>query len=74
MRSPTFWLEAALIVVMIVGLIAVFYERIRHKKGPWIVTIQMLTIAFVFPSIVILALEGKIKEDAVGTLVGYVLS
>ena len=60
----TIWIEGALILLMLVGMIAVFYERIIRRKGPWTVTIQLLTIIFVFPTIIILALEGKVKEDA----------
>ena len=72
------WLEGALVALMFVGLIAIFFERIKRNQGPWIVTVQILTVVFVFPTIALLALEGKVKEDAaatlLGTLVGYVLS
>jgi hypothetical protein len=72
------WLEIALIAFMFVGLTLVMFERIKSGKGPWKGTIQLLAVILIFPTIILLASAGKVKEDAaatlLGTIIGYLLS
>ena len=76
--TPSQWLEAALVLFMLIGLVLVLYERIKSGKGPWKGTVQTLAVILVFPTILVLALEGKVEKDAtatlLGALIGYVLS
>ena len=76
--TPSQWLEVALVLFMLIGLVLVLYERIKSGKGPWKGTVQTLAVILVFPTIILLAFEGKVKEDAtatlLGALIGYVLS
>ena len=65
-------------VTIIVGLVGILWERCCKNKGIGVRVIQFLTVVFLLPIILILALEGVLEGETVATLlgaiVGYVLS
>jgi len=71
-------LELSAVIVMVGGLIGIFVERCRTKRGIGVRVIQFLSVVLVIPVIFILALEKVLSSETVGTLlgavVGYVLS
>lgn len=72
------WIELAMVVIMLVGLIGGFWNRHRLHKGIGVRFIQFLGVVFVVPVIVILTLEQRLGTDPtatlLGTIVGYLLS
>jgi len=72
------WIEGAMLLLMLLGLGGVLFERYRKNKGIGVRVIQFLTVALFLPTVVILALEGILETETVATLlgaiVGYVLS
>lgn len=71
-------IEAVSCLVMLGGLIGIFIERSRSKRGIGVRVIQFLTITLLLPIILILSLEGILSDQTVATLlgavVGYILS
>lgn len=72
-------IEIGMMILMGLGLIAVFINRWQLKRGMVGRRVtQFLVVLLVAPLAVILALEGKLGSDAVaslfGTILGYVLS
>jgi hypothetical protein len=70
-------IELILVAIMLIGLLGVFYDRIKTKKGIGVRVIQFLAVVFIIPTIIILALEGALSEVSaalIGTIIGYVLS
>jgi hypothetical protein len=72
------WIEIILVGIMFLGLIGIFHNRIKLKKGIGVRVIQFTTILLLLPTILILALEELLNLDVVATLlgaiVGYVLA
>ncbi len=62
-----------LLLLMGIGLTLVVYHRIRRELGFGYRFIQVLTIVQVVPSILLLAILGVLKSDAVSALIGGVL-
>jgi hypothetical protein len=77
-QRPGWFVTTLLLLIMGGGLIAVFRERFRTGGGAGQRTIQLLAVIFLFPTIILLALNGKIGDSTIGTLlgglVGYLLS
>jgi hypothetical protein len=73
-----FWLDAALVLVMVVGILGTLYHRIRMEFGIGNRAIQLVGICLVIPTVLILGLEDKISKENMGTIlgaiIGYVLS
>ena len=71
-------LEIFSFCIMIFGLVALMYHRIKFKKGIGVRAIQFLSVVFVVPAILILALERVLNSEVVaalyGAVIGYVLS
>ena len=71
-------LEIGAVIIMIGGVAGVFVERMRSGKGIGVRVIQLLSVVLVVPVVLILALEGVLGGETVGTLlgaiVGYILS
>lgn len=65
-------------LTMAMGLFVVIYHRLKSDRGLTPITAQFLAIIFVFPTILILGLEGVIKGETastlIGTLAGYLFS
>jgi hypothetical protein len=80
--SAAAWMRIAVEIVacsvMVLGLVGVFIERWRSKRGVDAPTIQLLAVTQVLPIILILALEdilsGQTAAALLGVVVGYVLS
>lgn len=77
------YLEIGALVIMLVGLIGVFVNRVQSgeggkAKGLGIRTLQHIALIFVAPTVLILALERSIDAEAttaiLGALVGYVFA
>jgi uncharacterized membrane protein len=62
--------EIIVALLMIGGLIGVLWHRFKQERGLTTISIQFLSIIFVFSSILILALEGVLKGEVTGTLIG----
>lgn len=71
-------IEIVACVIMVGGVVGVFIERLRTKRGIGVRVIQFLTVTLVLPSILILALEdvlsGQTTATLIGAIVGYILS
>jgi xanthine/uracil permease len=71
-------IELVAVGIMPFGLASIIYERIKHGKSIGVRVIQFLSVAFVVPTILILALEGILSTESVaallGTIIGYILS
>jgi len=71
-------IEIVACVIMVGGVVGVFIERMRTKRGIGVRVIQFLTVTLVLPSILILALEnvlsGQTTATLIGAIVGYILS
>lgn len=72
------WIEIGMLALMAGGLGGLIMNRLKLGKGIGVRAIQFLAVAFLLPSIVILALEDKMEAPLLGTLfgtvTGYVLS
>jgi hypothetical protein len=55
---------------MLVGLIAVVWHRLKHALGLSNLSLQFVSVIFVFPAVLILSLEGVLKGETAGTLIG----
>ena len=71
-------IELCSALIMTLGLIGVFLDRIITRKGLGARVIQLLAIILLVPSILILSLEKVLTSEAVaaliGGLAGYLLS
>ena len=71
-------LEIVACVIMVGGVIGVFVERLRTKRGIGVRVIQFMTVTLILPIILILALEGVLSGQTtatlIGAVVGYILS
>jgi len=72
------WLDGALVLVMLIGIVGTLYHRIRSELGIGNRAIQLVGICLVIPTVLILGLEDKISRENMGTvlgaIIGYVLS
>lgn len=72
------WLDAALIGVMVIGIVGTLYHRIRLEFGIGNRAIQFVGMCLVVPTVLILGLEDKISKENMGTIlgavIGYILS
>jgi len=72
------WLDAALIVVMVIGIAGTLHHRIKMELGIGDRAIQLVGLCLIVPAVMILSLEGKLSNDSLGTIlgaiVGYALS
>lgn len=66
------WIEGVAVLTMLFGLLGVLIERVKRKRGFGARTIQLVTVVFLIPTILILGLEGAIDSDVLGTLIGGV--
>lgn len=66
-------IEGVACLVMIGGLIGIFIERSRSKRGIGVRVIQFLTVTMVLPIILILSLEGVLSDQTTATLIGAVI-
>lgn len=57
-------------LLMLGGLVGVLWHRVKQERGLTAISIQFLSIVFVFPTILILSLEGVLKSEVTGTLIG----
>ena len=71
-------LELLAAAIMVAGLVGIFIERLKTKRGIGVRVIQFLAVTLIIPVIMILSLEGVLEPQAtatlIGTIVGYVLS
>jgi hypothetical protein len=67
------YIELIVALIMVISLGGVLFERIKYRKSIGIRTIQFMAIAFIFPVIIILALEGVLSAETIGTLIGTVI-
>jgi hypothetical protein len=69
-------LDAALVVVMLVGLVGYFWNRWTTKggrsyqRGIGVRGIQFAGVCMLIPGVLILALECKLSECSTGTIIG----
>ena len=72
------WIEILMSLIMALVLIGILIRAIFLKKGIGARVIQFTCISFLIPAIIILSIEGILKGETVGTLLGglagYVLS
>lgn len=69
----TYWIEGTALAIMMLGVIGIFVERARTKRGIGVRVIQFATVVLVLPTILILAIEGVLEPQTVGALVGAVI-
>lgn len=71
-------IEIVACVVMLLGVLGVFIERVRAKRRVGVWVIQFLAVTLALPSILLLALEdvlsGQTTAALIGVIVGYILS
>jgi len=71
-------IEIVACLIMIVGVIGIFIERWRTKRGIGVRVIQFVTVTLILPIVLILALEGLLSDQTtaafLGAVVGYILS
>jgi hypothetical protein len=73
MGDAKFWIEIVAALTMPVGIIAVVAHRIKQKIGMGVRSIQFLALTIIFPMVLILALENKLEDSAIGALIGALL-
>lgn len=65
-------------IIMAIVILGILIRSIFYKKGIGARTIQFVSISFLIPAIIILAMEKVLSGETVGTLLGgiagYVLS
>jgi len=73
-----FWLDGALIGVMILGILGTLYHRVKMGYGIGDRAIQLIGLCLIVPAVLILSLESKIQGETLGTIfgaiIGYALS
>jgi hypothetical protein len=66
-------LEVIMAAIMAGTVIVVGYDRfIKHRAGLGVRTIQFTSIGLLVPAVVLLALQGSLDHQALGTLLGAV--
>jgi uncharacterized membrane protein len=68
--TAKFIIEIIAALLMLGALAGVLWHRVKQERGLSTISIQFLAIAFVFPIILILSLEGVLKSEVTGTLIG----
>jgi hypothetical protein len=63
-------LELIALLVMLIGLLVVVWHRVKQDMGLSNLALQFVSVIFVFPTILILSLEGVLKGETAGTLIG----
>ena len=66
-------IEIGLILIMLFGVLCLFYNRHKTGKGLGARVIQFTGVLLVVPLIGILALEGKLEAQTTGTVIGALL-
>jgi len=56
--------------LMFVGLLSVVWHRLKQGLGLSNISLQFVSVIFVFPTILILSLEQVLKGETAGTLIG----
>ena len=64
------YIELGSVLVMVVGVGGIAFERLFSKRGIGLRVIQALGLILVFPTVLILGLEGVLEKSAVGTMLG----
>ena len=80
--GPADWMRIAVEIVacsvMVAGVVGVFIDRYRSRRGIDVRAIQLLTVTLLLPTILILSLEdvlsGQSTAALVGVVVGYTLA
>jgi O-antigen/teichoic acid export membrane protein len=80
--GPTDWMRIAVEIVactvMVAGVVGVFIDRFRSRRGIDVLAIQLLTVTLLLPAILILSLEemlnGQTTAALIGVVVGYTLA
>ena len=71
-------IEILMGVIMIIVLLGILIRTMFQNKGIGARVIQFISISFLIPTVIILAIEGILSGETVGTLLGgiagYVLS
>jgi hypothetical protein len=67
------WLELLFVCWGILGTMGVLVERIVHKKSPGARSIQFVVAINVLPLVGFLALECKLSNEGVGTILGVII-
>lgn len=67
------WLDAALIGVMVIGIIGTLYHRIKMEFGIGDRAIQLVGLCLIIPAVLILSLESKIQGETLGTILGAII-
>ena len=57
-------------LLMLIGLIAVVWQRVKQERGLSSIALQFVSVIFVFPTILILSLESVLKGETAATLIG----
>jgi hypothetical protein len=67
------WLEMIMAGIMVATIFVVGIDRfILHRAGLGVRTIQFTSIGLLLPAVVMLALQGSLDHQALGTLLGAV--
>jgi len=66
-------LEIGAMVLMLVGVLAIVFIRRLIERDGMRRAIQFLSVTFVVPTILILALQGILKAETIGTLIGALI-
>jgi hypothetical protein len=67
------WLELLFVCWGIIGTIGVFVERLVNHKSPGARAIQFVIAVNVLPLVGFLALECKLSNEGVGTILGVII-
>jgi hypothetical protein len=67
------WLELLFVCWGIVGTIGVLVERIVHKRSPGARSIQFVIAINILPLVGFLALESKLSNEGIGTVLGVII-
>jgi hypothetical protein len=67
------WLELLFICWGIAGTIGVLIERIVRKKSPGARSIQFVVAINILPLVGFLALESKLSNEGIGTILGVII-
>jgi hypothetical protein len=62
--------EILAVLLMLIGLVAVVWHRLKQGLGLSNLSLQFVSVIFVFPTVLILSLEGVLKGETAGTLIG----
>jgi hypothetical protein len=67
------WLELLFVLWGVIGTLGVLVERMRSKKSPGARSIQFVVAINILPLVGFLALEGKLSNEGIGTILGVVI-